>query len=723
MRISATAILLVAAALAHAQPARPKIGLVLEGGGALGLAHIGVLTWFEDHHIPVDYVAGTSMGGLIGGLYSTGQRPEEIRALAKSIDWDKTLNGVAALRDLGYRRKEDRLEFPNRLKFGLKGGVSAPGGLNGGLEIGLILDRAVLPYFDLRSFDDLPIPFRCVATEMVSGTQTIFDRGSLALALRSTMSIPAVFAPVKDGAKFYTDGGALNNLPVDVAKAMGADIIIAVYLDQGAADLKTFNSLLGVARRNISIMIAANEIRSMQQADVLLSADLKGFGSLDFGKSEEMFPKGVEAAAKKGALLERFALNDADWQAHLAAREARRRMRVPAPRFISVIGAKPEAQASVELALASRVGQPIEPATLESDLRKLTSIGYFDSLGYNIATREGTEGIEIRATEKSYGPPFLDIGVNIDGSDTKDIRFGLSARVTLMDLGGYRSELRLEGIFGAQNGARVEYFRPFSKSSRWFIAPRAYAFDRGFDVYSNQLRISQYRVHESGLGVDLGFSLSRYAELRVGQALDWEGSKLVIGQSLVPNGTSRRGISSAHFRYYGQDDVVIPHRGITIQSDYNYFSSGPASGGYSTATAKVAFFKPVSVKGSAFVQAAGGSAFGARGLGGDSFALGGPLTLGAYGRNELLGNQFYLLQGGYVHEVMKLNPLIGDGLYAVGLFEAGKVYAPLLPGTPRNPMDASGALVVKTAFGPVFVGGSLGSSWRAKWYFGLGRVF
>ena len=712
---------LLTATLLTAQPAkRPKIGLVLEGGGALGFAHIGVLKWFEDHHIPVDYVAGTSMGGLIGGLYATGQRPEEIRALARDTDWPKTLSGVPALQDLDYRRKEDRLDFPNRLAFGLKKKtLSAPGGLNGGQEIGFIFDRLALPYFDLRSFDDLPIPFRCVATEMVSGKQVVFDNGSLAFALRSTMSIPAVFSPVKDGDKIYTDGGALNNMPVDVAKAMGADIIIAVYLDQGASDPNTFNSLLGSVGRYISIMVASNEIKSMQDADILLSADLKGFAALDFAKSEEIFPKGVEAASKKANVLARLALNETDWTAHLEARNARRRTRVPEPAFISVDGTRNEMKATLEAKLAPQIGQPIEPGKIENDLRKLAGVGYFDSLGYNIASRNGTEGLQIRAIEKSYGPPFLDLGVNIDGTDTNDIRFGLSARVTIMDLGGYRSELRLEGAFGVQNSARIEYFHPFSKSSRWFIAPRAYVVNRGFDIYANQLRISQFRVRDSGFAADLGYSISHRAEVRFGEALDWQGGKLVIGQAIVPNSTNRRGISSAQFRYYGEDDVVIPRRGLQLQADYNFFTRGR----YSTATTRAGYFLPISPKASVFAQAAGGSAFGARGLGPDSFALGGPLLLGAYGRNELLGNQFYLMQAGYLRELFKMNPLIGDALYGVAFYEVGKVYAPLLPGTPRNPMDASAAVVLKTAFGPVFFGGSVGESWRRKWYFGLGRVF
>ncbi len=716
-------LILLGACVISAQAPRPRIGLVLEGGGALGFAHIGVLQWLEEHRIPVDYVAGTSMGGLIGGLYASGQKPEEIRNLARDIDWDRTLSGQVGMRDLSYRRKEDRIDYPNRLLFGLKGGLDLPTGLNDGHEIGLILDRAALPYYDLKSFDDLPIPFRCVATEMVSGKQTIFDRGSLAAALRSTMSIPAVFSPVKDDGKLYTDGGALDNLPVDVAKAMGAEVIIAVYLDQGASDPKNFNSLLGAAGRNIEIMIAANELRSMQEADILLSADLKGYTSADFSKSEEIWPKGVAAAKKKAALLDRLALNEADWKAYMAAREAKRRTNIPTPAFVAVNVANPVLRSDMEKTLRKYVGKPLDPSLLESDLRALHGFGDFDSLGYAVAAQDSKQGLAIRAVENSLPSPYLNLGVNVDGTDTNDIRFGLSARVTFANLGGYRSELRADGFFGANNGLRAEYFHPFNPRSRWFIAPRAYTTNQGFEVYENRQRISQYRVADKGFGADLGYSLSHRAEIRVGQALDWQSDRLAIGQVLAPNGANRRGITALHFRYFGQDDALVPHSGLIAQSDVSYFSHRPNGDGYTSATARLSAFQPIHAKGTLFATGAFGTAFGAKSLGGNAFGLGGPLSLGAFGRNELLGNQFYLTQGGYIRELFRLSPLIGDALYAVGFYELGKVYGPLLPNTPKNPQDGSVMFVMKTLIGPAFVGGSVGEGGRAKWYFGLGKVF
>ena len=187
------------ATLAQKQPnARPRIGVALEGGGALGLAHIGVLEWFEAHHIPVDYVAGTSMGGLVGGFYATGMSPAEMKKFIAEVDWNAVLRDATPYEDLSFRRKEDQRAYPNAFVLGLRNGLSLPAGLNSGHQIGLLIDRVTLPYYKLESFETLPTPFRCVATDLVSGKEVVFDQGSLALALRSTMSIPGAFAPVVD---------------------------------------------------------------------------------------------------------------------------------------------------------------------------------------------------------------------------------------------------------------------------------------------------------------------------------------------------------------------------------------------------------------------------------------------------------------------------------------------------------------------------------------------
>src|SRR5215471_2788826 len=301
----------------------PKIGLVLEGGSALGLAHIGVISWLEEHRIPISYIAGTSMGGLVGGMYATGESPVEMHELVDNIHWGEVLRGGTPFRILNYRRKEDKRDYPNDLEFGLKHGIRFPEGFNAGHEVGLILDRIALPYSDIKSFDELPIPFACVATDLLSGKEYVFRKGSLATALRSTMSLPGIFTPVRTEGHIFADGGILNNLPTDVAKAMGADIIIAVHLQVREFVAAESLSSFGVLGRSLSVVVATTELRGMERADILITVDLSNYDSLDYEKSKEMSKLGYEATQSKAAILNTLSVDDETWQRYVAERQSR----------------------------------------------------------------------------------------------------------------------------------------------------------------------------------------------------------------------------------------------------------------------------------------------------------------------------------------------------------------------------------------------------------------
>ncbi len=252
---------------------------MLAGGAAIGLAHIGVIRWLEEHHIPVDYVAGTSMGGLVGSLYATGRDARQIEEFFDVIDWPEVLRINTPFQDLSFRRKEDRRQFPTSLEFGLRGGFKLPVGLSPGHAVGLMISRAAAPYAELKSFDELPIPFRCVATDLVKSQEVVFSSGPLFDALRATMSVPGVFAPLVLGDQVLVDGSLLNNFPIDVARSMGADVIIAVGLD-APASAGDFNNLLAIVRRSLGVMVVANEnrnVKTLRQTDLLLVPDLAGF--------------------------------------------------------------------------------------------------------------------------------------------------------------------------------------------------------------------------------------------------------------------------------------------------------------------------------------------------------------------------------------------------------------------------------------------------------------
>ena len=282
--------------IAQNGPAAPKrltIGVALEGGGALGLAHIGVLRWFEQHHIPIDYLAGNSMGGLVGGMYATGKSPDELERLVKGMDWPFLLGGETPYQELSFRRKEDARAVQNDLVMGFKHGMTLPSGLSAGHQISLVFDRETLAYSSVKSFDDLPIPFRCVSTELISGKPHVFDNGPIGLAMRSTMSLPGIFSPVHEGDRMYVDGALVDNLPTDLVRQMGPDVVIAIHLQVSPATADEIQSLFSVLGRSITVGSTANtELRGMELADIVVKVDVQKFTSHGIQQSGSTHPEG-----------------------------------------------------------------------------------------------------------------------------------------------------------------------------------------------------------------------------------------------------------------------------------------------------------------------------------------------------------------------------------------------------------------------------------------------
>jgi NTE family protein len=706
---------------ATARP-RPKIGLALEGGGAMGLAHIGVLKWFEEHHIPVDYVAGTSMGGLVGGFYATGMTPDELKTLIDGMDWRKILGDRTSYEDLAFRRKEDQRAYPNSLIFGLRKGLTLPAGLNAGHQIGLIIDRVTLPYDQVPSFDALPTPFRCVATDLVSGKSHVFQDGSLAVALRATMSIPGAFSPVHDGKAVYVDGGLLNNLPTDVVRQMGAEIVVAVHLEPAPADAKDIQSVFSVLNHSVRVVLEENELRSLAQADAVVSVPLSEFSTVDYAKSGQIMRRGYEATNARARLLEAFAVDDAQWQEHQHLREARKRSDVPTPQFIEVQGTNPHEATDVTRYVRRFQGKPINPAKLDEALTRLTGVGRYDSAGYRLVEKNGQTGLLVDVVEKNYAPPMFQTAFEVDGSQSGNVDFTMGTRFTFMDVAGFRSEWRTDLLLGNTYGIQTELFRPFRAESRWFFAPHADASDTTFPIYAKNDPLADYRVYRTNIGGDIGYSFGRFSELRVGYEIGSLNTKLRLGSLIIPAVTGRVGQTRLRYLLDHTDDPVIPRRGFSAETNFRWFDQSPgANGAFPSMDLKLGYFQPIARPASLFLESEGGTTFGNQSTGVPQFFLGGPVRLSAYGQNEFQGNQYYLFRAGFLRDLLILPPFLGKKVYAVGAYEIGKMYG-VTTGS-ELPDDVVAGFLAETALGPFFIGGSVGDSGHRKWFFQLGRVF
>ena len=707
------------------QPAvkpRLKIGVALEGGGALGLAHIGVLQWFEEQHVPVDFIAGTSMGGLVGGFYATGLSPEKMKNLIESLDWDEILNDRTPYEDLSFLRKQDQRAYPNSLVLGLRKGLYLPAGLNSGQQIGMLIDRETLLYSGLRSFDALPVPFRCVATDLVSTKQFVFKGGSLAEALRATMSIPGAFAPVHDGQHVYVDGGLVNNLPTDVVRQMGADIVIAVHLETPPVEAKDIQSLLSVLEQSVRVVVSEGEVRGLAAADAVVSVPLEHFASSDFAKNVPIMEAGYEAAKGKSKLLAGFALDDADWNDYVHERDSRKQSITPLPQFIEVQGTSAPAQEDIRRHLEKFVGKPLNADKLDPALTQLTGTGRYDTLGYRIVERDGRQGLLIVVREKVSAPSTLQTAFEVDGSEAGDVEYTLGTRLTLVDVAGFHSEWRTDFLFGNTYGISSELYRPFRAESKWFFAPHADASDAAFQIYAKNDPLAYYRIYRMNIGTDLGYGFSRFSEVRVGYEVGELSTKLRLGTLEIPAVDGRVGAARMRYIMDHTDDPVIPRRGFRVESTFRWFDTYPGTTGvFPVLDTRIGFFQPVSDKASFFLSSEGGSTFGSTNRGVPQFFLGGPGRLSAYGVNELFGNQYYLLRGGYLHEIASLPPFVGKKVYAIGAYEAGKMYG--AANESKFPNDFAAGVLAETTLGPFFIGGSVGDNSHHKWFFQWGHVF
>jgi NTE family protein len=702
----------------------PKLGLVLEGGGALGLAHIGVLQWMEEHRIPVSYIAGTSMGGLVGGIYATGRSPAEVKEITNGINWDDVLRGQTPFQDLSFRRKQDAHEVPNSLEFGLRKGLQFPGGFNSGQQVSLILDKVALPYSELNSFNDLPIPFACVATDLVSGKPHVFRSGPLALALRSTMSLPGIFTPVRTGDHIYADGGLLNNIPIDVAKEMGADITIGIHLETEPLSPSAPLSSFAVLGESISVMIASNELRSMEQADVLVSVPLQKYNALDYGAADAIIKAGYDAAAAKGKVLSAFSVSEAEWQQYLANRTARRKT-TPVPEFVQVTGTNPELAKSVEQRLAVDVGKPVDIPKLDGQMMRLNGQGRFSNVGYSMVEKDGKQGLEITTEPKPYAPPTVRPILLIDGSDYNNVLFTMGARITFLDFGSYRSELRSDVVVGSQYELDSEYYHPFTPTSNWFIAPRGEGNSVQSYVYSGDTQIATYRTRQILGGMDVGYGFGTTGELRLGYEGGFEKLSPQIGNSAVlPTVSGGTGDVRLQFQLNTLDNPVIPRSGQSLNIYTKGYNVNPAAPGpFPLSEVQSQTFFRISEPSSIFFGASGGSSYGFK-AGIPAFSLGGSQRLVAWNTNELYTNQYFLGQLGYIRELSKLPPLLGSNIEFIGLAEVGKTYKLALgPKPPNLPLDGAAGIIVNTIFGPVELAGAIGDYGRGRFFFRIGRIF
>ena len=712
-------------------PGRPAIGVALEGGGALGMAHIGVLQWLEEHRIPVDRISGTSMGAMIGALYASGSTPAQMRALAVSDAFTRVFSLQTAYADASFRRRQDQRELPQALTVGLKHGVA--------MRNALLADRGVNEFLaaNLSSYNreeldynQLPIPFRCVATDLNTLTPVTFASGPLPLAVRSSISIPGVFPPVqgRDG-HYLVDGGILDNLPTDVLKRdLRADTIIAIRLEDAPLAEADTSTLVGVLNRAFSAGIVRNVEQAEQLADVVVNVPVASFSGMDYAKAAQLIDAGYKAAEQSRAALLRYALDDEGWKAYLAARDSRRRPKPGLLRQLRVEGGEPGAVREAQSNLKPLDGQPITSSATIKALKGIQSNGGISAAWETFAPApaepaaalEPDTGLLVRLSNDRTGPPYLLINPAFATTTSNMSRGELTFRLIDQNLGGFGSELRVNASLGYTTAVSVEYYRLLTPGG-YFIEPRIGIQRKPIYIWANQKRVAERFQQDLGAGIEVGRTFSNQTQISAEWRAEDTHWSLTTGTDGGPylNGTAQTGL--LHIKIDTDSAGAVSPNGFRLEASAGALYHAVASD--NAPMVNLSFSSNHSWKETNLFGISGevNSYLRARVAEPYRFTLGGPMHLSAASFDEYRGTDTYLASIGYMRRIAALPTGLGHGLYGLLAYEAGQIWSPEARTILRQ--DGVTGLVASTPLGLITFGVSVGDAGHRKVFFTVGRWF
>lgn len=504
------------------QPAagRPRIGLVLGGGGARGAAHVGVLKVLEEMRIPVDYVAGTSMGSIVGGLYASGMSPAEIEREIQSMDWRDLFQDEPPREDRSFRRKRDDDLYVFKVKPGFRNGeVKIPPAYVRGQKFDLQLSRLTLPVSEIKDFDQLPIPYRAVATDIETGQAVVVGKGDLAEAIRASMAVPAAFDPVEINNRLLVDGGVANNVPVNVARDMGADVIIAVDVGSGLYERDELKSALDVSAQLTGFLFTLSgdrEIATLTARDVLIRPPLGDIGGGSFERADEAIPIGEQAARELRDALSRYALSPADYERHVASRK-QPASRAPVIDFVRVENNSRLADSVITDRISLKPGDTLDLARLERDLGQIYGLELFALVRYDIIEEKGKTGLVVTATEKPWGPGYLQAGMAFSSNLAGDSSFKLGGIYTLTQINRLNGEWRIGAQVADEPGFFTEIYQPLDPLGRYFVQGRVGYGGKNVNVFDDAgNRLSQYFLNGWNLDLSAGREFGTWGQARLG---------------------------------------------------------------------------------------------------------------------------------------------------------------------------------------------------------------
>lgn len=715
------------------RPAASRTCLVLSGGGARGFAHIGALQALQQLHVPIDCIAGTSMGAIIGGLYAEGVSVDVLRSQVSGMDWAGVLSSRPAREGLNFRRKLADEQMPGGIEFGLsdRGQVQFPNAAVNTTQLEQVLTNLTLPAISVHGFNSLPIPFRAVATNMVTGQKVILQQGVLATALRASMSVPGVFPPTEVNGALLGDGGLVDNLPVDVARDMGAQHIVAINIGTPLASRQSLDNIVGLTSQMINILIDQNirgQIATLKPGDVLISPDLGNLSSLDFQAGDRAIKIGYDAVMAAREQLAPLALSPAQyaqWRNAFARRAQAlvEQMQFSAPLAgVEVRGLPAGVGKTLQAQLRQRAGEPLNFKAVNQDVDRLFGLGDFSRVDYRLIDHAQGQLLEYRLQNKPWGPNYLRFGLGLYTDFRNQSRFSLQLaqrRPWLNSLGGeWRNDMQI----GWRNRWFSEVYQPLNARDSVFASPYFDLDARPVDVYQGDNPIVRYRLNTRRVGLDLGVPIAGYGELRLGVSRANISADYLLGQTGLVNGqTLREGGVRALATFDRLDHAYFPTSGWRARLET--FAARTALGSDSN-------YDRIDLSGQAdfsagrhTVELAGRAASfrDRKGLGLDYFSLGGFDAMSGYREGQLIGN--YLVYGrlGYRYELTTPG-LFGGASYLGLVYERGNTWTQRTDVNLGDLRQSMGLyLGTDTPLGPVYFGVAKAPGQKVNVYLTLGR--
>lgn len=717
-----------AAEVADELARRPRIGLVLSGGGARGASHVGVLKVLEELRIPVDAIAGTSMGSIVGGLYASGMSPAELEAALTGVDWNRALTDRSNRDLLAFRRKQDDLTLAAKIRVGLRGWKpTLPLGLIQGQKLELLLRSFTLPVAGVEDFDQLVYPFRAVAADLATTRAVVLAKGDLVKAMRASMSVPAIFEPVKVEGGLLIDGGVADNLPVDVVRTMGVDLVIAVDIGAHLYKLDEITSAYAVNDQMLTGLMRRETERQMASLgpdDTGIVPDLGSYGSADFAKAAQIIPLGEVAARAAADRLRRYSLSEAAWQAYRAGLKRFDRG-IPTIASVTVTQDAKLSNETVAKLMSVEPGQPLDTARLEDDLQRVYGLDLYEKVGYRLVPAgPGRVDLRIDGQSRGWGPDYVQFGLALRDNLQNNTSFDLNFRINRLAVSATGAEWRTDLRLGENQQLKTEWYQPFRSPHGFFWAARFEARQQPFGLLvpgGNDTAV--FRLGAVGATVDLGRSFSNWGEARL-------GVERATGHFTPVAGNDLHGIDYDEGRVYlafgtdTYDDAAFPRRGMISASEVSY-SSEALGATDDVGRASVAANWIGSVGRNTFGFGLQGGAFFDDTKAALPYGLGGFGRLSGLGESRIVGRYVALGRLLYYRQLAKVSlSAIEMPIYFGGTLEAGNAWLT------EDQVDAGDLLLhgslffgIDSPLGPIYFGGGLGQNDESAMFFYLGRTF